>query len=136
MEKSAVQEQFGQGHDCSQVVAAQFAAALELPAELLDRAMAGFGGGMQSGDTCGCVTGAYLVLGLKYGQDKAALLARMAEFRTAFTAQYGSTICREILKQDLSIPAEREAVMAQGLLFDLCPEIVQETIRLLEQAGL
>lgn len=56
-----------EGFNCSQIVLSSFAEDLGLDSEMANKVATCFGGGMGSGDTCGAVTGALMVLGLKYG---------------------------------------------------------------------
>ena len=64
---------FKEGFSCSQAVAAVFAEEHGLAVETALRLSQGFGGGMaRMADTCGAVTGAILVLGLKHGRTRAA----------------------------------------------------------------
>ena len=72
-----------------------------------------FGGGMWHGETCGCVVGALIALGMKYAtteandqEKKDKLLELKAQFEEKFCKKNGSCICREILGYDLSVPEE------------------------------
>lgn len=132
-----IKEQFIQGIDCSQVVAADFAEKLGINREQLLKMSACFGGGMQCGETCGAVTGALMVIGLTYGNSKEGdmaqkeiMLQKIAEFKGKFQEKYPSCICRELL--NYSIPEDLDKIMEEGLLFDYCPHVVQDTIEILE----
>ena len=70
MKKEEIQELFVQGIDCSQVVACHFADEMGLSKEQARKVSACFGGGMMCGETCGAVTGALMVIGMKYGACK------------------------------------------------------------------
>lgn len=119
---------FGGGLDCSQVVFEYGAEKLGFDKETALKISAAFGGGMWAGERCGCVTGALMAIGLKYGQckigdeeAKGKLLAKKAEFEEAFKAAHESLICREILKHDLSTPEGMEKIMEEKLLETVCP---------------
>ena len=59
---------FSQGFACSQAVLSAYAAEHGLDKDAALKVSAGFGGGMgRMAQTCGAVTGAYMVLGLKHG---------------------------------------------------------------------
>lgn len=58
---------FEQGFDCSQVVLASFCEELGMDQETALKVSSSFGGGLWNGEVCGCVTGALMALGLKYG---------------------------------------------------------------------
>lgn len=59
------------GHLCSQAVFKVFCEDFGLPASEAFKIGACFGSGMRQGEVCGACTGALMVLGLKYGDDKA-----------------------------------------------------------------
>lgn len=63
-------QQFTEGIDCAQVVLRYFADDLGVDKELVTKIASPFTGGMYKGMTCGAVTGAYMVLGIKYGHSK------------------------------------------------------------------
>ena len=70
---------FSQGFACSQAVVVAYASETGLDRDTALKVSAGFGGGMgRMGHTCGAVTGAYMVIGLKFGavsgQDQDAKL--------------------------------------------------------------
>lgn len=69
IEKSS--ELFNERHyHCSQAVFGAFAKELGISEELSLKIRGCFGAGMNEGEVCGCVTGALMALGLKYGQSK------------------------------------------------------------------
>jgi len=114
---------------------------LGLDRELALRIAGAFGGGMaRMGEQCGAVTGALMVIGLKYGKtktgdegarDKTYKLAQ--ELMTRFKERHGSIICRELLGYDLSNPEERAAVSEKGLFTTLCPQLVRDAVEIVEQ---
>jgi C_GCAxxG_C_C family probable redox protein len=133
-----IQELFLQGIDCSQVVAGAFADELEADKKLLRKVSACFGGGMQCGETCGAVTGALMVLGMKYGHSeegdtgqKQVMKQKTGEFKRLFGERYPSCICRDLLGHDISKKEELVKVMEQGLLLQFCPKVVEDTIEIL-----
>ncbi len=121
---------FGGGLDCSQVVFEYGAEQTGFDKETALKISAAFGGGMWHGHTCDCVSGALMALGLKYGQCKLGdeetkqnLLAKKAAFEEAFTKEFGSVLCKDILGHDLSKPEEMEKIMEEQLLTTLCPKV-------------
>ncbi len=100
-----------------------------------------FGGGMaRMGETCGAVTGALMVIGLKYGmtqakdeaaRDRTYKLAN--EFANRFRACHKSLVCRELLGYDLSKPEGRKAAHEKGLFTTLCPQLVQDAVEIVEE---
>ncbi len=129
---------FLQGIDCSQVVAGAFAEELEVDKELLWKVSSCFGGGMQCAETCGAVTGALMVLGMKYGHckegdvfQKEMMKQKTAKFKRLFAEKYPSCICRDLLGHDISRKEELEKVMEKGLFLQFCPKVVEDTIEIL-----
>lgn len=103
------------------------------------RMSSAFGGGMWTGCTCGCVTGALMALGLKYGysepgstEQKNMLLTKKSEFEQKFIVEYGSVECKEILGYDLSKLEEMKVIMEKNLLFTLCPKVVCSACKMVD----
>lgn len=131
---------FGTGVDCSQAVFGELAPSLGLDRETAMKIAAPFGGGMWHGETCGCVAGALMAIGLKYGQGdqcnqeaKNHMLALKAQFEAAFSEKYGSCICKEILGYDLSTPEGMEHVMQENLFGKVCCKAVVDACRILQE---
>lgn len=134
-----VAKDFETGFDCSQVVADYFAEEMGLSAENARKVSACFGGGCARGGTCGAVVGAMMVLGMKYGQydadhmeQKETMARKQGEFFAAFSKEYGSSLCRDLLGHDISLPGEFDKVLEEGTMMTLCPRIVRDTIRITE----
>ena len=131
---------FGIGVDCSQAVFGEFAEQLGLDRNTAMQIAAPFGGGMWHGETCGCVVGALMSIGLKYGQSeqpdqekKQAMLAKKAQFEAAFAEKHGSCICKEILGYDLSKPEEMAKVLEENLFEKICCKCVVNACSILTQ---
>jgi C_GCAxxG_C_C family probable redox protein len=63
---------FKEGFNCSQSVFSTYSRLFGLNHEVALKIAQGFGGGFaRMGQTCGAVTGAFMVIGLKYGKVKA-----------------------------------------------------------------
>jgi len=126
------QANFSQGNNCSQAVLAAFAPEFGLERETALRLAAAFGGGMaRAGETCGAVSGALMVIGLRYGQvtveDRPAK-ERTYEAGQAFMARFrerhGTLKCRELLGYDLGTAEGHAAVKERGLFKTLCSQLV------------
>jgi len=85
------------------------------------------------------VTGAFLVLGLRYGAIQAADLqakektyALVREFAARFQARNGSLICKELLGYDISTADGVRQVKARNLLETRCAKFVQDAAEILE----
>jgi C_GCAxxG_C_C family probable redox protein len=135
-------EEFIKGFACSQAVFAAFSQELGLDRETALKVSCGLGAGMgRTGQTCGAVTGAYLVIGLKYGRTQLEDLASrtqtydlVKEFDRLFKQRHGSVHCTELLDGCfLGDPAMYEKVAANGLFRKLCPEYVRSAVEILEE---
>ncbi len=131
---------FQEGFDCSQQVLAYAANRLGIDEEKALKIGAAFGGGMWNGDTCGCVSGALMAIGLRYGhsvpndkETKAQLTAKTMEFEKRFIERNGSLICREILGYNLTVPEELEKIMEKRLFFTVCTGLVCSSCEILDE---
>lgn len=138
--KEDVIKKFGEGFDCSQIVLSHISDKLEITKEEALKVAACFGGGMWHGETCGCVVGALMALGIKYAtikpndtQKKDELLALKAKFEEKFCEKNGSCICKEILGYNLSVPNEMAKIQEENLLMTKCPEVVLSACDILEK---
>lgn len=133
-------DSYAGGIDCSQVVFGHGAELIGFDKETAIKIAAAFGGGMFAGERCGCVTGALMAIGLKYGhykrgdkKAKDALLEKKAEFEKAFIEEHGSLVCKELLEHDLTIPEEMAKIMEENLLMTLCPVFALTACDILEE---
>jgi C_GCAxxG_C_C family probable redox protein len=136
--KQAV-DMFNEGYSCSQAVVAAFGDRFGLDRDTALKISSGLGGGIgRTGDVCGAVTGAILILGLKYGstnpRDKTGKFAaykKVQEFCEAFKDRAGSMICRELLGFDFRTQ-EGSVMAAQPGAFKHCPGYVEIAAEVLE----
>ncbi len=116
---------FNSGIDCSQVVFGEMAEQLGIDKKTAQDIAAVFGGGMMHGSVCGCVSGAYMAIGLRYGQSggsaaqrKELMMKKKAEFEQAFCAEFGSINCCDILGH--KIPEDMPEILAAKLFETTC----------------
>ena len=129
--------------NCAQSVLNAFCTELGLESSLALKLALGFGGGMgHTGQTCGAVTAAYMVLGLKQGfnpdnpkQNRDQVYALVQEFNKRFIKVNGSTNCTQLLGYDLSTPEGAAAVKEKGLSLKLCPKFVKDAVEIVEGMG-
>lgn len=131
-------QRFREGYNCSQSVLLAFADEFALPPDLALRLAAPFGGGIgRTGDTCGAVTGALMVLGLRHGstvasdqeaKDRQYQLAR--DLLAQFKRRHGSTLCRELLGCEIMTPEGRQRAHDRGLFDEICPRLVADAAEL------
>jgi C_GCAxxG_C_C family probable redox protein len=132
---------FKQGFNCSQSIAATYGEQFGLSREQGLKLGSGFGGGMGAmAETCGAVTGAFMVLGLKYGSncasDKEAKLNTyllVREFAKKFKDRNGSILCKDLIGCDISTAEGYQAAKEKGFFSTVCPKIVQDAAEILEE---
>ena len=133
--------------NCSQAVCSTYAEDLGLDNVTALRLAAGFGAGMAyTGQTCGAVTGAIMVIGLKYGKlddnlpkeaafarAKETIYAKVQEFERRFCELHGTVRCEELLGYAISDPAELAKVREAGFFKERCPAFVRDAAAILEE---
>jgi len=131
---------FRDGCACSQAVLVTYAEPLGLPRQTALQMAAGFAGGMRMAGTCGAVTGALMVLGLRHAGDtagnaagRAAVYARVSEFTKRFQARYGSVTCKDLLGCDISTTDGLKQAQERGLFRTLCPGFVEGAGTILDE---
>lgn len=132
---------FKEGFSCSQAVLASYAQDYGLTVEQALKVAGAFGGGMgRMGDTCGAVTGAFMVIGLKYGKTRAddepakeKAYRLVQEFAKRFRLRHGSIVCRDLLGCDLSTPEGRKTASEKHFIETRCPLLVQDAVVILEE---
>jgi len=138
--KQNIADSFMKGVDCSQIIMGEWADKLGLSKEEALKVSSAFGGGMGVGESCGAVIGAMLVLGMKYGntgenqqEKKDVLNAKRAEFLEKFKAAHSHCSCRELLGYDFSKPEDVPKIFESGILFEVCPCLVQSALKILDE---
>ncbi len=126
---------FLEGYACSQAVLMSFAEESGIDIETAKRISSTFGGGMgRLRKTCGALTGAFMVIGLKYGNtipndmktklDSYGMVRNLAE---RFREKHGTTECKELLIKY----ANKDAVEAREHHKMICNSLVKDAVRFL-----
>jgi C_GCAxxG_C_C family probable redox protein len=131
---------FKEGANCAQAVLGSFRDITGLERDASIRVAASFGGGMKQALTCGAVTGALMVLGLKYGsadhtdmKEKARITAITRDFAARFRARHGTLSCLELLGIDISTKEGHDAAAARGLFKTQCPLFISSAIEIIDE---
>ncbi len=132
---------FTDGFNCSQAVVSTYCEQLGLDKQTALKLSCPFGSGMaRSAKTCGAVSGAYMLIGLKFGQylpedkeakEKCYQLAK--EFTDKFNEIHGSINCYDLLKVDLSTPEGLQYIKDNDLWNTLCPIFVSDAAQIIEE---
>ena len=132
---------FEEGFACSQSILASHCEEYGLDSKVAIKLADPFGAGMRGqSETCGAVTGALMVIGLKHGRtraddllakDKAAEVTR--EFVKRFKERHGTIVCKELLGHDISIPEQHDIAEELGYFKTKCPNFVRSAAEILGQ---
>ena len=131
---------FKEGFSCSQAMLGAYCERFGLDKEHAYKISTGFGGGMHLDQTCGAVTGAFMVIGLKYGRTRAddveakmKTAATVVEFAKKFKARHGSITCTELLGCNISTQEGFEEAKKKDLFKQVCPKYVISAAEILDE---
>lgn len=124
---------------CSQTVLSLFAPELGLDEKTALKISSGFGGGMACAETCGAVTGAYMVIGMKHGHftshpnEKANTKLLIQKFNDKFVQKNGSLICKKLNGFDISTTDGFEGARKNNVFKTKCPSFIKTACDILEK---
>lgn len=132
---------FKKGFNCAQSVLSSFRDFSDISDESLLKISSGLGAGMgRLQQTCGAVTGAYLVAGLLYGYTKADDKASkentydiIKQFDKKFRKVHGTTSCRELLGCDINTEAGMKYFNDNNLSDKVCKKCVRDSVKILNE---
>lgn len=141
MKADKAEECFRSGFSCSQSVLSVYSEELGIDPELALQLSCGFGAGIgRTGNICGAVSGAVLVIGLKYGRvnpsdypSRDKTYALVQQFISEFKVRHGSINCTELLGYTLSNPEDYEQARKENLFTTLCPALTRDSVEILER---
>ncbi len=133
-------EVFKEGLSCSQAVLGAYCKQFGLDKKTAYKIGSGFGGGMHLDQTCGAVTGAFMVIGLKYGRTKTndveakmKTVEAVREFAKKFKVRHGSIGCTELIGCNISTLEGYEEAKKKDLFKQVCPEFVRSAAEILNE---
>ena len=141
LEPEEVASRFGQGINCCMQVLDACAEDIGLSETEARKLGAGFGGGMGLASTCGCVSGALMALGYRYGNHEPGQAEQMAlynskkkAFLDAFRARFGDTQCVSLLGGlNPAVPEQKAEIAEKGLMKSFCAPAVCAAVEILEE---
>lgn len=126
--------------NCSQAVFTTYATELGLDEEVALKIATQFGGGARKGEMCGAVSGALMVLGLKYGhchaedmEEKGKAYQIAEDFMNRFIVENGTVVCRELLGYDVSKNEDMVKIKELELFRTTCPGMIKCATAIVEQ---
>ena len=136
------EEIFLAGANCAQAVFVSRCSRYGISLEAGMKLCSAFGGGIAgTGNTCGAVTGALLIIGLQEGHEHIregfndTAKERAGEFLRRFRELHGTTVCRELLGYNMDIPLEKQVIRELGLTAKRCPGIVASAAQIMDGMG-
>lgn len=131
---------FANGYNCAQSVLVGYCSEFGLDKDNATKVSAGFGGGMRMAGTCGALTGALMVIGLRYAstdpkdtQNKALTIEKIKLMTKMFKDAHGSTECRELLGCDVSTPEGSAHAQKHNIIKKTCPNFVKSAAKILDE---
>ena len=138
--KEIAADYFDNNFNCAQAVFTTFAVEEGIPEELALKIATQFGGGCRKGEVCGAVSGALMVLGLKYGhchrnapEEKEQAYQYAEEFMNRFIEKNGTVVCKDLLGYDISKPKDMEKIRERNLFVTVCPRMVESATEIVEK---
>lgn len=127
------------GENCAQAVLAAVGGELGLDRDRALKLASGFGAGMgRRQEVCGAVTAGIMAIGLRHGSavvgDKEAkekTYALTRELMARFQAEFGSCLCRDLLRLDLRTEEGQKKYAQENLGEKVCRPCVRAAVRIL-----
>ncbi len=126
--KELAMEYHKKGYNCAQAVACAFCKEVGIGEEEIYKIAEGFGFGMGRMDTCGALSGLFMIIGMKNsggiefaGKTKADTYKKTKEYAKKFHEINGSVYCRELKGTD----AQKDIVP--------CDKCICDAVELAEQ---
>jgi C_GCAxxG_C_C family probable redox protein len=132
---------FRNDFNCSQAVFSTYAEQFGMDKQTALKVSCAFGAGMAfMAETCGAVSGALMVIGLKHGKarpddDEAKLktYALAREFVARFKATHDTIVCRELLGCDIGTEEGKRFYDENQYEEKLCEKFVADAVSILEE---
>lgn len=130
---------FEEGFSCSQAIFSSFSEELGLDKNTALKIADSFGGGMgRMAFTCGAVTAAFMVIGLKYGRTLASdqkakqkTTELVRKFAEKFKERNQFLDCKKLLNCDISTAEGSEYAKKHNLTKEICPKFVADAAEII-----
>jgi len=133
---------YAEGYNCAQSVVVAFTDVLNLSEETTLKLAAGFGGGMgRLQQTCGAITGAFMVIGYlkgNYQQDGESEQSRkitnqlIQDFSRIFAQKHGSINCKSLINFDINSEEDLKKAKEADVFNKKCTYFIKTAVELLE----
>jgi C_GCAxxG_C_C family probable redox protein len=130
-----------QQYNCAQAVFSTYAPSLGISEIDSLKVSAAFGGGMgRLQEVCGAVTGAFVLIGCKYGmvkpgevEAKEETYSRVKDFARRFTGVHGTISCRTLLGCDLNTTEGKALYTENDLANTVCNRCIRTACAIIEE---
>jgi C_GCAxxG_C_C family probable redox protein len=128
-------------YNCAQSILSVYGERFGLDKETSMTISCGFGAGMgRQAGLCGAISGAYMVLGLRYGmvdsvnqEEKQLTYAKVRDFTDKFFVRNGASSCRDLLGCDISTAKGFHEARDRDLMTKVCEKVVVDAAEILEE---
>ena len=126
------------GYNWAQAVLSAFGPVYGLNEDLCLKVAAAFGGGMGLPQGfCGAVTGAFMIIGLKYGGNRDRELDfKVNQYTRDFINEFKKLnkylTCKELLGIDISTMDGAKEAFDKKIFETKCPDFIRDSVRILE----
>ncbi|PKN76694.1 MAG: hypothetical protein CVU52_03600 [Deltaproteobacteria bacterium HGW-Deltaproteobacteria-10] len=128
------------GFNCAQAIIKAYADEVGINQEDAVRMASALGGGVgRNGNICGAVSGAALIIGMKFGTTdpvnfpaKEKAYNKTNELMDRFATENKSVLCKELIPYDMKDPQELKKAREAGVFVKQCPLYVLSSGRILE----
>lgn len=128
-------------YNCSQAILSAYAEELGIDEKTAIRVASSFGGGIaRTGKTCGAVTGALMVLGMKqWNSDVEKEEAKQHVYKLSnqlmeeFQERNQTLNCEELLGVSVSTPEGRAVVKANQLSTKVCHRVINDVTEIFDK---
>lgn len=137
--KLLVDDRFPNRFNCAQTVFSLHAEEFGLSEHTALKLASGFGGGMNCAETCGAVTGSYMVIGMRHGnvtsdpEAKAYTKQLIQDFNARFKNEHGTLICKELTGFDIATPEGHAGATEADVFHKKCPAFLKTACDILEK---
>ncbi len=129
------------GLNCAQSVVTAYSGTLNFDEGLAESMSCGFGGGMgRLQETCGAVTGAFMVIGIWNSRKASETTERknmtygmVRECNDRFIAIHGTNTCRVLVRCDLMTDEGREYYKKNNLSENVCNRCIADSITIIDE---
>ncbi|MGA2934278.1 MAG: C-GCAxxG-C-C family protein [Methanomicrobiales archaeon] len=132
---------FKRGLSCSQAIFSVYGKDLGVDSETAVKIASAFGAGVaKTGEICGAVSGALMVIGLTQrpedihdASSREKVYAKARKFLDEFTARNASVHCTELVGYDLSDPKQFAEAREKKVFATRCSKLVRDAGEILEE---